>query len=1131
MVFCFFSSIFSVFLFYQLFLQVNVSNTWTMPQEGLNVFYRFFRDRISWFEADAVCQFHHANLVTVDNSFQFDATRDLLRELDVNDIVWIGLMRPQSSDRFMWSNSRPLVADTGYWAESLPLMDAPLCAVIDPIRDYRWHALRCGGPETASFLCEMPVPSWADVCILKDMPNLTMQYMADTASIELIRNCQEEGLLRTTCQGKQDRERALQDLICPRERLEAQRINDITNSHFKSLQIINSIPSDNNENNDIELLPMDVSYGPGVHYAGEEDLQTEKNTVQRLIEQFNVDELMQADEPANMETVSSFYKIPGLIPKPVKKSAKKVVEYPKKESVKKQTAASGQLQQKEKNSRMPLEMEDMMMGDQPQGEPEMPEQILNEEVSNEILEPLPHIKKTNIHKEAMEKMEKEAIAIKESMQRSKEMEKKKAAAVAFASTTEAVTAPTTTMVPTTTTMRPESISTIVSTSSEAFVSPSTTSNPVTTITTTKDAESGSTHHNYQETSTTGDVESSTLGHASASAFSTTPPATIGHPMHPQQPRSSVITEETQHGHVKESADNSHFIPPMLMVKSHYVPQANKHGHNEHPAHAPHAPGQHMDGNTHYNEDLAMPTTKSHSDMVMTTAKMIDFESSTTTLKSKDIERTTEHYHQNHEEVTQEQGEVEKKITTNSNGQIETKIPERVEETTENGNMIPITQTQLTKEEETETEQQIGEHNQNMKLEEEVVATTNHAKEEPTLTPLTTTAAPLESKATAETISTLNLHEDKTLQTTTMKLVEQTETPNTSDDIADKTEMPADVHRETQIADVTDAADTVTKAIVMKEIQTQTDMDEETTETEQTAKLVEETTAAVAATTTTMKTTTTTTSTPEEKHDLPSETATPITKTNPPAAAVARDDMLAKQEVAKPTPTTTHLATSSNLQESSTTTNLNKQKGDEDSTQKTLTSNAEQVSQTTTVGTATGSESDDTKKILTTDIQTTSGLIAAKDQHEQHKDTTIVTEATEGKESAITTTQNPTTETNETNTSNSNNNNNTPTTISTTQTTTTTTTPVETSSSSTTSSPVLSSSLPSSTDTTETFSTTTTTTITTSTSSPPTPTTTTSSPTETTRNFLKVTTEMPFKPNRRRSLTKPETVSYMKKILG
>jgi hypothetical protein len=45
-------------------LQVNISNTWTLPQAGFNVFYRYFRDKISWFEADAVCQFHHANLVT-----------------------------------------------------------------------------------------------------------------------------------------------------------------------------------------------------------------------------------------------------------------------------------------------------------------------------------------------------------------------------------------------------------------------------------------------------------------------------------------------------------------------------------------------------------------------------------------------------------------------------------------------------------------------------------------------------------------------------------------------------------------------------------------------------------------------------------------------------------------------------------------------------------------------------------------------------------------------------------------------------------------------------------------------------------------------------------------------------------
>lgn len=46
------------------FKQVNISNTWVLPEEGFPVFYRYFRDRISWYEADAVCQFHHANLVT-----------------------------------------------------------------------------------------------------------------------------------------------------------------------------------------------------------------------------------------------------------------------------------------------------------------------------------------------------------------------------------------------------------------------------------------------------------------------------------------------------------------------------------------------------------------------------------------------------------------------------------------------------------------------------------------------------------------------------------------------------------------------------------------------------------------------------------------------------------------------------------------------------------------------------------------------------------------------------------------------------------------------------------------------------------------------------------------------------------
>lgn len=46
------------------FFQVNISNSWLLPQSEFPVFYRHFRDRVTWFEADAVCQFHHAQLAT-----------------------------------------------------------------------------------------------------------------------------------------------------------------------------------------------------------------------------------------------------------------------------------------------------------------------------------------------------------------------------------------------------------------------------------------------------------------------------------------------------------------------------------------------------------------------------------------------------------------------------------------------------------------------------------------------------------------------------------------------------------------------------------------------------------------------------------------------------------------------------------------------------------------------------------------------------------------------------------------------------------------------------------------------------------------------------------------------------------
>ncbi|CRL04086.1 CLUMA_CG017199, isoform A [Clunio marinus] len=193
---------------------VNISNTWTLPQPGFNVFYRYFRDKISWFEADAVCQFHHANLVTVQNIEQFDAARTFLKDLDISDYVWIGLMRPTNADQFSWTNSKPLPISEGYWAEPWPVAETPLCAVIDPARDNRWHALRCGGPETAAFLCEMEIPDWALHCTANS--EITVQYISDSGAVQLSRQCQNF-TKEISCQSKMTQMAMYNELKCPEE--------------------------------------------------------------------------------------------------------------------------------------------------------------------------------------------------------------------------------------------------------------------------------------------------------------------------------------------------------------------------------------------------------------------------------------------------------------------------------------------------------------------------------------------------------------------------------------------------------------------------------------------------------------------------------------------------------------------------------------------------------------------------------------------------------------------------------------------------------------------------------------------------------------------------------------------------
>ncbi|XP_062700571.1 uncharacterized protein DDB_G0290587 [Aedes albopictus] len=347
---------------------VNISNTWTLPEDGFPVFYRYFRDKISWFEADAVCQFHHANLVTVDNGVQFDAARAFLKELDVTNPVWIGLMRPENSARFIWTNAKTLDSSSGYWAESLPAMETPLCAVVDPVRDFRWHALRCGGPETAAFLCELPVPTWATDCTVTSMPSLTVQYMSDSGAVQLARDCGELGTRHMSCQSKLDRDTILQQLQCGDQETDPAQVAATENNQLPEAgsavpqqasrtpppQILEhdilTVVSNNDEDNNIDVNPNQI-----------------EDTVKNVINKFNLADLLQNDQSLHSGEMDGHYE--GQEKEGKKMTGKKYSPlFEKKEKYGK------------KGDHKADEDEEMMMGDQPDETETQPIDIVQQAV-------------------------------------------------------------------------------------------------------------------------------------------------------------------------------------------------------------------------------------------------------------------------------------------------------------------------------------------------------------------------------------------------------------------------------------------------------------------------------------------------------------------------------------------------------------------------------------------------------------------------------------------------------------------------------------------------------------------------------------------------------------------------------
>ncbi|GJQ67264.1 hypothetical protein Trydic_g8168 [Trypoxylus dichotomus] len=152
----------------------------------------------------------------IDSTSQFDAIRAYLKELDITSGVWIGLQKNSDKPNFTWTDFRPLSSDN-HWQEAIPVGSDPLCVAMDPAADFRWHALPCGGPAIASFICELPVPSWATGtggCLLTELPSLTVLYIPEQSALELTSDCGLDGTKRIACKGNANRDEMIKQLAC-----------------------------------------------------------------------------------------------------------------------------------------------------------------------------------------------------------------------------------------------------------------------------------------------------------------------------------------------------------------------------------------------------------------------------------------------------------------------------------------------------------------------------------------------------------------------------------------------------------------------------------------------------------------------------------------------------------------------------------------------------------------------------------------------------------------------------------------------------------------------------------------------------------------------------------------------------
>ncbi|XP_050061946.1 mucin-5AC-like isoform X2 [Aphis gossypii] len=155
--------------------------------------------------------------MSIESNSQFEAIRTYLKELDVIENVWIGLKRNSEASEFTWTNYQPL-ARSGYFREEVPRSSEPVCVVTDPTANFKWHSLHCGGPEVASFVCELPVPYWASKtngCMTSMMEGMTVTFLPERPAIQLTKECSPGVSKNVTCKGNMKQSEINEKLSCP----------------------------------------------------------------------------------------------------------------------------------------------------------------------------------------------------------------------------------------------------------------------------------------------------------------------------------------------------------------------------------------------------------------------------------------------------------------------------------------------------------------------------------------------------------------------------------------------------------------------------------------------------------------------------------------------------------------------------------------------------------------------------------------------------------------------------------------------------------------------------------------------------------------------------------------------------